>query len=92
MIPSAETLRHEAPFAFQQLSLEVDPVLLCRLEEQCLVGVSGRVVVVVYANHGLVEQFSRGEYSTGIFSSAAVDPVAVKAGSRSTETRSNAQT
>ena len=41
-------------------------------------GVSGRAVVVVYVNNGLVWQASRGEYSTGIFPSAAVDPVAVK--------------
>ena len=42
-------------------------------------GESSRTVVVVYVNHGLVGRFSRGEYSTGIFPSAAVDPVAVKA-------------
>ena len=41
--------------------------------------VSGRVVVVINVNHWLVGQFSRGEYSTGIFPSAAVDPVALKA-------------
>ena len=42
-------------------------------------GVSGRAVVVVDVNRGLLEQLSRGEYSTSIFSSAAVDPVALKA-------------
>ena len=42
-------------------------------------GVSDRAVVVVYVENGLVWQFSRGEYSTGISPSAAVDPVAVKA-------------
>ena len=42
-------------------------------------GVSGRAVVVVYVNNGLVWQFSRGEYSTDISPSAAVDPVAVQA-------------
>ena len=42
-------------------------------------GVSGRAVVVVYVDNGLVRQFSRGEYSTGISPSAAVDPVAVQA-------------
>ena len=42
-------------------------------------GVSGRAVVIVDANHGLTGQLSRGEYSTSIFSSAAVDPVTVKA-------------
>ena len=42
-------------------------------------GVSGRAVIVVYVDHVIVGQFSRGEYSTGIFPSAAVDQVAVKA-------------
>ena len=42
-------------------------------------GVSGRAVVIVGVNHGLIGQLSRGEYITSIFSSAAVDPVAVKA-------------
>ena len=42
-------------------------------------GVSSRAVVVVYVNHRFVGQFSWGEYSTGIFVSAAVDPVAAKA-------------
>ena len=42
-------------------------------------GVSGRVVVVVDVNRGLLWQLSRGEYSAGIFPTAAVDPVAVKA-------------
>ena len=42
-------------------------------------GVSGRAVVVVYVDNGLVWQFSPGEYSIGISPSAAVDPVAVKA-------------
>ena len=32
-------------------------------------------MVVIYVSHGLVGQFSRGEYGTGIFLSAAVDPV-----------------
>ena len=42
-------------------------------------GVSGRAAVVVDVNRGLLGQLSRAEYSTSIFSSAAVDPVAVKA-------------
>ena len=42
-------------------------------------GESSRAVVVVYVNHGRVGQFSRGEYSAGIFPSTAVDPVAVNA-------------
>ena len=41
--------------------------------------VSSRAVLVVGVNHGLIGQLSRGEYSTGIFPSAAVDPVTVKA-------------
>ena len=36
--------------------------------------VSSHAVIFVYVNHGLVGQFSRGEYSTG-----AIDSVAVKA-------------
>ena len=36
-------------------------------------------VVVVYVDNGFAWQFSRGEYSTGISPTAAVDPVAVKA-------------
>ena len=72
---SMETLRHGAPFALQQLSLEDDPLLLRGLVEQCLVRVSGRAVVVVYVTNGLVYQFSRGEYSTGISTSAVVEPV-----------------
>ena len=36
-------------------------------------------MLVVYVDNGLVWQFSRGEYSTGISLSAVVDPVAVKA-------------
>ena len=43
------------------------------------VGVSSRAVVVVDVNRGLTGQLSRVEYSTGIFPTAAVDPVAVKA-------------
>ena len=54
-------------------------MLLRGLEEHCLVGVSGRAVVVVYVDNGLVWQFSRGEYSTGISPSPAVDPLTVKA-------------
>ena len=42
-------------------------------------GVCGRAVVVVDVNHGPFAQLSRSEYSTGIFCSASVDPVAVKA-------------
>ena len=42
-------------------------------------GVPGRAVVVVDVNRGLLGRLSRGEYSTSIFSSAAVDPVAVMA-------------
>ena len=42
-------------------------------------GVSGRAVVVVDVNCGLLGQLSRGEYSARIFPTAAVDPVAVKA-------------
>ena len=42
-------------------------------------GVSGRAVVVVYVDNGLVWQLSGGEYITGISPSAAVGPVAVKA-------------
>ena len=43
-------------------------------------GVFGRAVVIVYyVDNGLNWQFSRGEYSTGISPSAAVDSVAVKA-------------
>ena len=49
-----ETLRHEALFALQQLSLEDDPLLLRGLAEQCFMGVSGRAVVVVYVDNGLV--------------------------------------
>ena len=41
-------------------------------------GVSGRVVVIVDVSHGFIGQLSRGEYSISIFSSVAVDPVAVK--------------
>ena len=41
--------------------------------------VLGRAVVVVCVANGLVWQFARGEYSTGISPSAAVDSVAVKA-------------
>ena len=46
-------------------------------------GVSGSVVVV-YVDNGLIWQFSRGEYSSGISPSAAVDPVAVKAATHAT--------
>ena len=41
--------------------------------------VSSRAMIFVYVNHGLVGQFSRGEYSTGTSPSAAIYPVAVKA-------------
>ena len=42
-------------------------------------GVCGRAVVVVDVNHGPFAQLSRSEYSTGIFCSASVDPVALTA-------------
>ena len=42
-------------------------------------GVPSRAVVVVYVDNGLVWHLSQGEYSTDIYPSAAVDPVAVKA-------------
>ena len=75
---SSETLHHGTPFALQELSLEDDPLLLRGLAKQGLVGVPGRALVVVYVDNGLVYQFSRGEYSTDISPSAAVNPVAVK--------------
>ena len=37
-------------------------------------GLPGRAVLTVDVNHGLIEQLSRGEYSTICFSSAAVVP------------------
>ena len=41
-------------------------------------GVSSRAVVIVDVNREFTGQLSRGEYSTGIFPTAAVDPVAEK--------------
>ena len=41
--------------------------------------VSSSATEVVDVNRRLVGRFPRGEYSTGIFPTAAVDPVAVKA-------------
>ena len=75
----ADTLRHGAPSALKQLSLDDDPLLLRSLAEYFLVGVSIRAVVIIDVNRGLFEQLSRGEYSTYIFPSASVDPVAVRA-------------
>ena len=48
-------------------------------------GVSGRAVVVVDVNRGLLGQLFRGEYSAGIFPTVAVDPVDVKAVQGSTQ-------
>ena len=42
-------------------------------------GASSRAVVVVDVNRGFLGQLSRGDYNTSMFSSAAVDPVAVQA-------------
>ena len=54
-------------------------------------GESSRAVEVVDIYPRLIEQLPRGKYSTFVFPTTAVDPVAVKAvyiGSHSTETRS----
>ena len=42
-------------------------------------GVSSRAVAIVDVNREFTGQLFRGEYSTGVFPTAAVDPVAVKA-------------
>ena len=54
-------------------------MLLCGFAEQCVMGVFGRALKVIYVNNGLVGQFSRGEYSPSVFPGAAVDEVAVMA-------------
>ena len=86
--------RQGAPSALQKLALDDDPMMIRSLEEQYLARVSGRAEVVVDVNHGLIGLLSRGKYSTGIFPTAAADPVDVKVvqGPDQRKQRSNAHT
>ena len=75
----AETLRHGAPSELQQLFPRGRSLAAPR---SCGVVPCGSVRPRSGSrdvNRGLLGQLSWGEYSTSIFSSAAVDPVAVKA-------------
>lgn len=75
----ASSTRNGATFAFQQVFLPDELLVLCGRAEKYNVGMPSSAVVAVDANHGCIGWLPRHEYSADIFAATDVNTIAVNA-------------